>query len=189
MSASSSPGHRGGARQPDLHPAAPKTCNALSVELVEALIDGVDAAHREQVPLLVFAGAAQELQRRIDSPTTNAKAKADLLLRMVRIEMLLQRVASSPRLTRWRSLHGRYGAGVDLFAPCKGVIAPGGRLFACRAGSTLLGTRRFRDIVGADQALSILGSAVRFDADQARRIGFVRDCAAEAAKNDHSSDR
>lgn len=38
----------------------------------------------------------------------------------------------------------------------------------------VLGSRRLRNLVGADQALSILGDARTFDADEARRIGFVQ---------------
>ncbi|AWP86711.1 enoyl-CoA hydratase/isomerase family protein [Bordetella bronchiseptica] len=159
----------------------PEKRNALSAELVEALIDGVDAAHREQVPLLVFAGAGRNFSAGFDFTDYETQSEGDLLLRMVRIEMLLQRVAGSPSLTLALA-HGRnFGAGVDLFAACKWRYCTpeaGFRMPGLKFG-LVLGTRRFRDIVGADQALSILGSARAFDADQARRIGFVRDCAAQ----------
>ncbi|ETH52415.1 enoyl-CoA hydratase/isomerase family protein [Bordetella pertussis H973] len=160
----------------------PEKRNALSAELVEALIDGVDAAHREQVPLLVFAGAGRNFSAGFDFTDYETQSEGDLLLRMVRIEMLLQRVAGSPSLTLALA-HGRnFGAGVDLFAACKWRYCTpeaGFRMPGLKFG-LVLGTRRFRDIVGADQALSILGSARAFDADEARRIGFVRDCAAQA---------
>ncbi|MVW77830.1 enoyl-CoA hydratase/isomerase family protein [Bordetella sp. 02P26C-1] len=149
--------------------------NALCAELVEALIAGVEAAHVQQVPLLVFRGAGKNLSAGFDFTDYETQSEGDLLLRMVRIETLLQMVASSPSLTLALA-HGRnFGAGVDLFAACK--------LRHCSADATfrmpglkfglVLGSRRFRTLVGTAKAISILGEARTFGADEAREIGFV----------------
>src|SRR3546814_9499301 len=45
----------------------------------------------------------------------------------------------------------------------------------------VLGTGRFRDLVGGATALSILGSARAFDAQEALDIGFVQSTAAESS--------
>src|SRR3546814_5225542 len=78
----------------------------------------------------------------------------DLLLRMVRIETLLQRVAGSPSLTVALA-HGRnFGAGVDLFAACKLRYcspATSFRMPGLKFG-LVLGTRRFRGIVAIGRA-------------------------------------
>ncbi|OZI73647.1 enoyl-CoA hydratase [Bordetella genomosp. 2] len=160
----------------------PDKRNALSAELVEALIEGVDAAHAEQIPLLVFRGAGKNFSAGFDFTGYEAQSEGDLLLRMVRIETLLQRVAGSPSLTLALA-HGRnFGAGVDLVAACKlRLCTPDAsfRMPGLKFG-LVLGTRRFRNMVGADNALSILGSARSFDAEEAARIGFVQGLAADA---------
>ncbi|MCR2153265.1 hypothetical protein NSX49_23710, partial [Salmonella enterica] len=74
----------------------------------------------------------------------DAQSEGDLLLRFVRIETLLQRVAASPCLTVGLA-HGRnFGAGVDLFGACKWrVSAPDAsfRMPGLKFG-LVLGTRR-----------------------------------------------
>jgi len=161
----------------------PDKRNALSGELVEALIDAVDDAHARQVPLLVFQGAGKNFSAGFDFTGYEDQSDGDLLLRMVRIETLLQRVAGSPSLTVGLA-HGRnFGAGVDLFAACKlRYCDPGAsfRMPGLKFG-LVLGTRRFRNIVGAARALSILGSARTFDAPEAEHIGFVAQIAAQDA--------
>jgi enoyl-CoA hydratase/carnithine racemase len=149
--------------------------NALSHDLVEALIEGVEAAHREGVPLLVFRGAGKNFSAGFDFTGYETQSEGDLVLRLIRIETLLQLVANSPALTVGL-VHGRnFGAGVDLFAACKlRYCTPDAsfRMPGLKFG-LVLGTRRFRNIVGVDEAMSILGTARPFDADESLRIGFV----------------
>ncbi len=159
----------------------PEKRNALSREIVEALIEGVEAAHREGVPLLVFCGAGKNLSAGFDFTGYEDQSEGDLVLRMVRIETLLQLVANSPALTVGLARGRNFGAGVDLFAACK--------LRYCTPDATfrmpglkfglVLGTRRFRNIVGPDAAMAILGTARSFDADEALRIGFLTSAAPE----------
>jgi len=153
----------------------PEKRNALSSELVESLIDAVDAAHHEGIPLLVFRGAGKNFSAGFDFTGFQDQSDGDLLLRMVRIETLLQKVASSPSLTI-AFAHGRnFGAGVDLFAACKlrhATPDASFRMPGLKFG-LVLGTRRFRNLVGAGPALSILSTARSFDADEALAIRFL----------------
>lgn len=160
----------------------PEKRNALSAELVEALIDGVDAAHADRVPLLVFRGEGKNFSAGFDFTGYEGQSEGDLALRMIRIEHLLQQIASSPALTVAFAQGRNFGAGVDLFAACKlRYCTPEAsfRMPGLKFG-LVLGTRRFRNMVGSDAALSILGSARTFDAEEARRIGFVHEACPEA---------
>lgn len=159
----------------------PEKRNALSQEIVEALIEGVEAAHREEVPLLVFCGAGKNLSAGFDFTGYEEQSEGDLVLRMVRIETLLQLVANSPALTVGLARGKNFGAGVDLFAACKlRYCTPDAsfRMPGLKFG-LVLGTRRFRNIVGADKALAILGTARSFEADEALLIGFATSTVSE----------
>lgn len=160
----------------------PEKRNALSSALIENLIIAVDDAHAEQIPLLVFQGAGKNFSAGFDFTAYESASEGDLLLRLVRIETLLQSVARSPSLTL-AFAHGRnFGAGVDLFAACKlRYCTPDSsfRMPGLKFG-LVLGTGRFRRLVGEAAALSILGSARVFDAQEAVDIGFVQSAAPQA---------
>ncbi|MFY2999698.1 enoyl-CoA hydratase/isomerase family protein [Achromobacter xylosoxidans] len=155
--------------------ARPEKMNALSAELVEALIAAVDAAPAQGADVIVLRGEGRNFSAGFDFGDWEAQSEGDLLLRFVRIETLLQRVAASPCLTVGLA-HGRnFGAGVDLFGACKWrVAAPDAsfRMPGLKFG-LVLGTRRFAALVGAERARAILEQASVFDAAQAHRDGFV----------------
>ncbi|AMG45839.1 enoyl-CoA hydratase/isomerase family protein [Achromobacter ruhlandii] len=158
----------------------PEKMNALSAELVEALIVAVDAAPAQGAEVIVLRGEGRNFSAGFDFGDWEAQSEGDLLLRFVRIETLLQRVAASPCLTVGLA-HGRnFGAGVDLFGACKWrVAAPDAafRMPGLKFG-LVLGTRRFAALVGAERARAILEQASVFDAGQAHRDGFVSHLAA-----------
>ena len=163
--------------------ARPDKRNALSAELVEALIVAVDDAHRDDAETLVFRGEGRNFSAGFDFADVDAASEGDLLLRFVRIETLLQKVAASPCLTIALA-HGRiFGAGVDLVAACRFRIATPDanfRMPGLRFG-LVLGTRRFADLVGVARAGAILREARSFDAAEAHAIGFVDALEDEAA--------
>lgn len=156
--------------------ARPEKRNALSADLVEALLEAVERAHATGARLLVFRGEGRNFSAGFDFTGAEAQSEGDLLLRFVRIEMLLQAVATSPCLTLGLA-HGRsFGAGVDLLAACRHRIATPDATFrmpGLRFG-LVLGTRRFAAIVGAAEAERILGTSATFDAAEAERLGFLR---------------
>src|SRR3546814_15190971 len=135
----------------------PEQRNALSTELVEALIAGVEGAHAQDLPLLVICGAGTNLSAGFDFTGYQDQSDGDLVLRMVRIEHLLQLIAGSPALTVAYG-HGRnFGAGVDLFAFCKlryCTFDASLRMPGLKFG-LVLGSRRFRNTVGSATAVSI----------------------------------
>ena len=131
--------------------ARPDKMNALSAGLVEALIAAVDRAQAEQARAIVFQGEGRNFSAGFDFGDWESQSEGDLLLRFVRIEMLLQRVAATPCLTVALA-HGRnFGAGVDLFGACKWRLAApeaSFRMPGLKFG-LVLGTRRFAALVGA----------------------------------------
>lgn len=154
----------------------PEKANALSAELVDSLLAQVAAAHSDGVRVLAFRGAGRNFSAGFDFTGYQEQSEAALVERFVRIETLLQAVASSPCLTVGYA-HGRnFGAGVDLFAACKWRIAAPGTTFRMPglAFGLVLGTRRFAAIVGRERAREILEGLRTFDAEEALRIGFVR---------------
>jgi enoyl-CoA hydratase/carnithine racemase len=153
----------------------PDKLNALSAELVEALIDAFDEAAVAGVPVVALRGEGRCFSAGFDMSDVALQTDGDLLLRFVRIETLLQRVALSPCMTV-AFAHGRnFGAGVDLVAACKlRVAAPDTtfRMPGLKFG-LVLGTRRFAAIVGTLEARRLLETAATFEADHAFHIGFV----------------
>ena len=154
----------------------PEKRNALSPQLVEALINGLEEARASSVPQLIFRGEGKNFSAGFDFTGYESQSEGDLVLRFIRIEQLLQLVATFPALTIAMA-HGRnFGAGVDLFAACRlryctpdaSFLMPGLKF------GLILGTRRFRNIVGAANATNILGTARTFDANQALGMGFVQ---------------
>jgi enoyl-CoA hydratase len=153
----------------------PGKMNALSADLVEALIEGIDAAHQQHVPVLVFKGAGKNFSAGFDFTGLDDHSEGDLVLRFVRLEVLLQKLAASPAITVGFA-HGRnFGAGVDLFAVCKRRVCTEDASFRMPGlkFGLVLGTRRFSAIVGKETAAAILSSASSFDATRAQHIHFV----------------
>ena len=74
----------------------PEKMNALSSELVEALLDGVADAHARGARLLVFKGEGKNFSAGFDFGNLDESSDGDLLLRFVRVEGLLHLVANSP---------------------------------------------------------------------------------------------
>lgn len=171
------------------HLNRPEKRNALSADLVEALIAGVQTAHDRNASTLIFRGTGKNFSAGFDFTGYEKQSEGDLVLRMIRIEALLQMISASPALTVGFA-HGRnFGAGVDLFAACK--------LRYCTEDATfrmpglkfglVLGTRRFQNIVDTQNALSVLGTARTFDAAEGVEMRFVTAIAQEAEWSDLSA--
>ncbi|MFA5491281.1 MAG: enoyl-CoA hydratase/isomerase family protein [Candidimonas sp.] len=153
----------------------PDKRNALSGPLVEQLLRALDLVEQKGAHALVLRGEGKNFSAGFDFGDLAAQSQADLMLRFVRIEMLLQRLASSGCLTIGMA-HGRnFGAGVDVFAAC--------RLRFCAPDTTfrmpglkfgvVLGTRRFAALVGREKARRILECSTTFNASEAIEMGFA----------------
>lgn len=153
----------------------PEKMNALGADLVEGLLAGIEEADASDIPVLAFRGNGKNFSAGFDFADLDRHSDGDLLMRFVRIEMLLQAVASSPATTIALA-HGRnFGAAVDLFAVCK--------LRVCSADATfrmpglrfglVLGSRRFAELVGHAVALEVLEQAQVIEASRAVAIGLA----------------
>ncbi|AOB31189.1 enoyl-CoA hydratase [Bordetella sp. H567] len=154
----------------------PEKMNALSAALVEALIDAVQDAHRENAGVIVLEGEGRNFSAGFDFADVDVQSEGDLLLRFVRIETLLQLLRGSPCLTVALA-HGRnFGAGVDLFAACRLRYADKEATFRMPGlkFGLVLGTRHFASLVGTQAARALLETAATFDAAQSRDMGFVQ---------------
>lgn len=149
--------------------------NALSAELVEALIAGVEQAHAEGATLLVFRGEGRNFSAGFDFADAAQLSEGDLLLRFVRLETLLQLVAGSPCLTLGLAHGKNFGAGVDLFAVCRHRLASADASFRMPGlqFGLVLGTRRFGALVGATAAARVLEQSATFGAGEALSMAFV----------------
>ena len=79
--------------------ARPEKMNALSADLVEALIAALDEAEAQRAKVIVLQGEGKNFSAGFDFGDWQSQSEGDLLLRFVRIETLLQRLAASPCLT------------------------------------------------------------------------------------------
>lgn len=154
----------------------PDKLNALSPELVEALIEVIQETHTDDaVRLIVFRGMGRNFCAGFDLGSLEQETDASLLLRLVRIETLLQLIAYSPCLTVAYAHGKNFGAGVDLFAACKRRYATSDAKFRMPGllFDLVLGTRRFAALVGNERAREILQVVREFPADEAHQIGLV----------------
>lgn len=161
----------------------PDKANALDANLVDALCAAVEAAHHDGTRLLVLKGAGRHFCAGFDFSGFEDASEGDLLLRFARIETLLQSLYHAPFATLALAQGKSFGAGVDLVLACGGRIAAPDAAFrmpGLRFGLQL-GTRRLAARIGGDAARALLASSKTFDAQEALRIGFLREIAAPPA--------
>lgn len=107
----------------------PEKMNALAPELVLALTEGIQAAHQQKIPLMIFKGNGKNFCAGFDFSDLDTASEGDLLQRIIQIEIMLDLLATSPSMTI-ALCHGRnFGAGVDIIAACKHRIAAAGTSF------------------------------------------------------------
>jgi enoyl-CoA hydratase/carnithine racemase len=159
----------------------PEKLNALNAEMVEALLSTVQQACDDGTRLLVLRGAGRNFSAGFDLGGFEQVAEAELVLRLIRIEQLLQAVYYAPYETVALA-HGRnFGAGVDLICACSRRIAAPGSTFRMPGlqFGLVLGTRRLAQRVGIDVARSILLRSHTFSEAEALSIGFLTGVAPE----------
>jgi enoyl-CoA hydratase len=159
----------------------PDKANALDAEIVEALLDAVLTAQAKETRLLVFDANGKHFCAGFDLGDLDEVSDGDMLLRLVRIETLLQTVYHLPFATLALARGRAMGAGADLFCACsQRVAAPGARFrMPGLAFGILLGTRRLAVRIGMDAARRIQNEIRGFDANEALRSGFVTEIAPE----------
>jgi enoyl-CoA hydratase/carnithine racemase len=154
----------------------PEKANALDAALVDALLGAVSAAHHDGTRLLAIEGEGRNFSAGFDFTGYDTASHADLLLRFVRIEQLLQALHHAPFATLACAHGHNFGAGADLFAACGIRIAAHDATFrmpGLRFG-VQLGTRRLAQRIGAEAARSVLAESATLGADEALALGFAQ---------------
>jgi enoyl-CoA hydratase len=156
----------------------PARGNALSPELVEALIDALDSAATAAAPLLVLEGSGKHFCTGIDLNDIGNANDADLLQRFVRIEHMLDRIWRAPFLTIAVARGRAIGAGADLFAACDLRLAVAGSQFAFPGAGfgIVLGTRRLAARTRPDLAMELVLSGRTVPAREAVELGLATRC-------------
>ena len=154
----------------------PDLGNALGPGLVESLIaESGQAIADGATHTLVLRGAGRHFCTGLDLSDLDTVSDGDLLLRLVRIELLLSMWWHAPVRTVALA-HGRtWGAGADLFSVCEQRVAaedttlrfPGAQF------GIVLGTRRLAERIGADAARRVVLEGVELDARAALAAGLV----------------
>jgi enoyl-CoA hydratase len=150
--------------------------NALSADLVDALLDAIRAAHDSaQARALVLTGSGRHLCTGFDLSDLEHATEGDLLLRFVRVEQMLDAVWRSPLLTVALASGRTWGAGADLFcsAEQRWSLPDATFRFPGAAFGLVLGTRRLAARVGADTARAWVGGGLEVDATTAQAAGLV----------------
>jgi len=149
--------------------------NIFDEELVESLHDALDQAEHDQARYVVFRAQGKAFSAGLDLKSLDNSTDGDILHRLVRIEVLLQRVRHAEYGTI-ALVHGHcYGAAADLVLACRHRIASEDACFlmpGIRFG-IVLGTRRLRDTIGENSASQLLNRTAPFKAEEALQCGFV----------------
>ena len=157
----------------------PDKANALSGELVEALLAAVETAHHDGTRLLILDGAGKHFCAGFDFTGFEEQSEGDLALRFIRIETLLQALYHAPFATLALA-HGRvFGAGADLVACCHTRIAAPDTTFrmpGLRFG-VVLGTQRLAQRIGMQRAREILAESRTLDVQSAQASDFIQEIA------------
>lgn len=149
--------------------------NALGPALVEALDTAMDTALGAGARMLILRGKGRHFCTGFDLGDLEACTDGDLALRILRIEILLQKIHALP-VTTMAIAQGRvFGAGADLFAACDHRLAMDGASFAFPgpAFGLILGTGRLAGLVGGGAARRLLLAGEPVDAAAALRLGLA----------------
>jgi enoyl-CoA hydratase len=159
----------------------PEKRNALSAELVEAMIASIGVARDDGTRLLVVRGAGAGFSGGFDFGKLDEHSDGDLALRFVRLELLLQDIWHAPFATMALAHGACYGAAADIVASCHRRIAAPGTKFRMPglAFGVSLGTRRLAALVGADAARKLLETSPVFGEEEALACRFLTEIRGE----------
>ena len=163
--------------------ARPDRGNALGDELVAALDGALDRVLAEGARLVVLRGRGRNFCTGLDLSDLETAGEGDLALRIIRIELLLQRIHALPVSTMAVAGGRVFGAGADLFAVCDHRVALAGSSFAFPgpAFGLVLGTARLAGLIGDGAARRLLLSGATVEAEAALQLGLATAMAEDAA--------
>jgi enoyl-CoA hydratase/carnithine racemase len=154
----------------------PETANALDCRLVECLIEEFDRACAQGIRLLVIEARGRHFCSGFDFSNIETQKEAELVLRFIRIETLLQRLFHAPFPTVALVQGRAFGAGADLVCACSGrVAAPDAKfLMPGPRFGVVLGTRRLAHRIGWQAAARLIATSTPTNAQQALELGLVQ---------------
>lgn len=157
--------------------------NALNAELIDALAGAFELAVRTGKQFVVFSGGDRNFSSGFDFTTFRDVSEADLLLRFVRIEQLLQSVRHAPCITAAFIRGAAYGAGADLAAACTLRLGTETAKFRFPGAlfGVVLGTRHLASSIGVTKAKELLHLKRSIDAQQALAYGLLTSVVSEEA--------
>lgn len=155
--------------------ARPERGNALSAELVEAMLEALTGVFDDPtLHTLVLRGQGRHFCTGMDLSTLDSSSDGELLWRIVRIEALLAAIWHAPIRTVAVAQGRAWGAGADLFAACEIRVAQPGSSFRFPGPQfgLVLGSRRLSERVGTDQARALTIQGQLLQADEALAMGL-----------------
>jgi len=160
----------------------PDVGNCLSAALVEELHRGLDRFEESSAKVVVVQGEGRHFCTGFDLSGLAEQSDADLALRFIRIEQLLDRIWNAPYPTIAIAAGRTVGAGADLFAACGRRIALEGASFRFPGADfgVVLGIARLTARIGA-RALGWVEAGREIGADEALRFGLVEHVASPEA--------
>ena len=167
----------------------PEKLNAFNVELVEELMAAVSEAVASGARLVVFQAEGKGFSGGLDLSDIDQSSDGELLLRLVRVELLLQAVYHAP-IASLAFVHGPcYGAAAELVASCQWRIATADASFRMpgpRFG-VVLGSRRLTDLVGEDAFRRLVMRDGPFSAQDGFSEGYLTKIAEKSSWMDIES--
>ena len=157
----------------------PAAGNAFDDAMVEELLAALDAIDGEACDTVVFRGGGKGFCGGLNLSGLDDETDGSLLWRFVRIELLLQKIASLPQETVALAHRFAFGAGADLFMACnRRIAAPGTRFsFPGVRFGIVLGTRRLAHRLGPEAARRMLAATAPIPLDTAQAVGMVQETA------------
>lgn len=154
----------------------PERGNALSAALVEEVLARVNAAFADtSIHRLVLRGDGANFCSGLDLSELDDSSDAQLLHRLVRIEILLSTLWHAPIQTAAIAQGRAWGAGADLFAACETRVGLEGSSYRFPGAlfGVVLGTRRLAEHIGIARARQLLIQGEQLDAAQAFKAGLA----------------
>jgi enoyl-CoA hydratase/carnithine racemase len=159
----------------------PDKYNALNDEMVEALSEAFTIAAQDGTRLLVIRANGKGFSGGFDFTGIEDQTDADLVLRFIRVETLLQQVFHAPFATLSLVQGPCFGAAADLVVASTHRIATPTAKFRMPGlmFGVVLGTQRLAQSLGSTKARHILETTRLFNASEAVELGFIHNTAAE----------
>jgi len=153
----------------------PGQANALSPEMIAALLREVSLAYTDETKLLILSGEGKNFCAGLFRDPKSEPDAGDHVTTAVSIESLLQLLWNAPFVTMAVVDGAAVGAGAEIAAVCDYRVIGKTAKFAFpgyRLLGVSLGTRRFAEIVGPEKAFDIVINNRRLDRDTAKSIGL-----------------